>query len=143
MAPPASAPASEPAGTRRAQALLTFDSVAGLSVGIFMLALARVLAPWYQVKPELLQFLGVVNLLYSMGSGTLAWRARRGQVPRQLWIHLLVIANLTWTVVCAALVFWLRELAGPLALAHLTLEGAFVAVLAMFERRWVLPWARP
>lgn len=108
-----------------------------------MLALARVLAPWYQVKPELLQFLGVMNLVYSMGSGTLAVRARRGLVPRRLWIHLLVTANVAWTVVCAGLVLGLRELAGPLALAHLTLEGTFVAVLAALERRWVLPWARP
>lgn len=136
QAPPSS-------GAQRAIGLLSLDSGAALAAGIFMLALARVLAPWYQVKPELLQFLGVVNLVYSMGSGTLAVRARRGQVPRRLWIDLLVIANLAWAVVCACLLLGLRGLAGPLMLAHLALEGAFVAALAALERRWVRPWARP
>lgn len=123
--------------------MLSLDSGAALAAGVLLLALAHVLAPWYQAKPELLQFLGVVNLLYSLGSGTLAWRARRGQVPRRLWIDLLVIANLTWAVVCACLLLGLRGVAGPLMLVHLALEGSFVAALAVLERRWVRPWAKP
>lgn len=136
-------PSPSAADAHRARWLLSLDGGAGLTVGVLFLALAHVLAPWFRASPELLQIFGAVNLLYGACSGTLALRAHRGLVPRRIWIDLLIIANFTWTVVCAGLIFWLRGLVGPLTLAHLALEGSFVAVLALLERRWVRPWARP
>lgn len=135
-------PASTP-DARRARGVLSLDSGAALTAGVLMLALARVLAPWYQVEVELLHLLGVVNLVYGVGSGALAMQARRALAPRRRWVELLIAGNLGWAAVCAGLIASLWGRVGPLAYLHLAFEGTFVAVLAVLERRWVRPWARP
>jgi hypothetical protein len=127
--------------TSRAQRLLLLDGSAGLAVGVFVLALHRVLADLYGLPPTVLLATGAANLAYGAFSSRLARRARRGLPVGRGWIDGLIAANAAWSVVCAALVIALAGSAGPLGLAHLTLEGLFVGALAWLERRWVRPEA--
>ncbi len=49
---------------------------------------------------------------------------------------LLVVANLTWALLCLRWVFVFSQTASPFGLAHLLLEALFVGGLACLEWRW-------
>jgi hypothetical protein len=114
--------------TRR---LLWIDGLAGLFVGVAVLILSNWLSRLYGLPQGLLLFTAAANLIYGIYSTTLANRRTRPLVL----IKLLVIANLAWSVVCLILASTHYDSATFLGLAHLLLEGAFVAFLASVEWR--------
>ena len=112
--------------------LLWIDGSGGVAVGVLVLTLAPWLAEWHRLPHDFLLLMGAANLGYGAYSLTLARQARR---PMAL-IGLLVLANLTWAVLCLrwAAIYW--DTASPLGLLHLIGEGVFVGGLAILEWRW-------
>ena len=127
--------------TPRARTILWLDASAALLAGTLVLLLRGWLTELHDFSPRLILVLGLVNLGYGLGSGTLAVLASTGRPPRRRWIDLLIAGNLGWTVVCAALIAVTAATASGFGLAHLGFEGAFVAGLALLERRYVRPVA--
>jgi hypothetical protein len=82
------------------------------------------------------------NVTYGLYSGTLAVRVMRGSTPTRRAIEILVLANITWAVVCAVLLLASFRTASAFGVAQLVLEGCFVAALAFAEWRIVRPMAR-
>lgn len=111
--------------------LLHVDSIAGLVVGLGILALSGVLAPFYGIPRPVLVVMAIANLAYGTYSGTLARRARR---PRALLVAL-VVANAAWAVVCGVLAVALASRATGFGIASLVFEGVFVGGLAVLEWR--------
>ena len=128
---------------RRARAILWLDGSAACVAGLVVLALHEALAQLHAFPPALVLFIGAVNLAYSCYSGTLAFRASRGHTPSRRAIGILVVANLAWVAVCAAIVAITASTASIFGLAHVGLEGLFVGALAIVEYRRVRPFARP
>ncbi len=116
----------------RRRQLLWVDGLAGAVVGVAMLALRGWLGKWYQLPQDFLLFMGLVNLAYASYSLSLA---RRQQRPMYL-IRLLVVANLTWAVLCFRWAVVFGGTASLFGLAHLVGEGLFVAGLGCLEWRW-------
>jgi hypothetical protein len=112
--------------------LLWIDGLAGLSVGILVVALHSWLASLYGLPPRLLLFTGIVNILYGCYSTPLAFRQQR---PMAM-IRFLVFANVSWTLVCFVLSGLHWSHAGILGLVHLIGEGIFVGTLAAQEWKW-------
>ena len=112
--------------------LLWIDSLAGLTVGIAVLLAAGWLQALYQLPIDLLYFTGTVNVAYGLYSLSLVVRSKR---PPNL-IKLLVVANLTWAVICLWLAYHFSNTASPFGLAHLFGEGIFVGSLALLEWRF-------
>lgn len=112
--------------------LLWIDCLAGAVAGIAMLSLARWLSEWYRLPLDLLFLMGWINLAYASFSLSLA---RRPERPAP-FILLLILANLTWAVICWRWAVVFSETAGALGLAHLIGEGLFVGGLACLEWRW-------
>ncbi len=112
--------------------LLWFDSLAGLSVGVAVLALASWLSELYGLPGSVVLFVGCANLVYGSYSGSLAIRERRGR----RWILALVFANASWAVFCVGLSIWFAASARPLGIAVLLLEALFVGGLAGLEWRF-------
>ncbi|MFY0539638.1 hypothetical protein [Nannocystis pusilla] len=127
---------------RRARAILWLDGSAACVAGVVVLALHDALAQLHGFPPALVLFIGVVNLAYSCYSGTLAIRASRGHTPTRRAIDILVVANLAWVAVCAAIVASTAGTASAFGLAHVGLEGLFVGALAVVEYSRVRPFAR-
>lgn len=111
--------------------LLWVDCIAGGIVGIFVLSLAGWLSTWYRLPKDLVLLMGGANAAYAMYSFSLARRSRR---PAYL-ITLLVVANMTWAVLCVrwAVIYW--QDASFFGLAQLLLEALFVGGLACLEWR--------
>lgn len=125
-----------------ALAILRFDSLAGLLVGVLVLVFQDLLVRLYGIPPGLVLFTGLANLAYGSYSGTLVLRELAGKPPSRRAIVLLVAGNLAWTGVCALLIalYW-RE-ASAIGIGVLVAEGIFVGALGLVERRFVLPFAR-
>ena len=122
--------------------LLWVDCSAAALAGVTVLALSGWLSRWHALPRWLLVVSGVVNLMYGSYSFSLALRARR---PRHL-INLLVLANLSWAVVCLWWAVVFSESATLFGLGHLVGEAIFVGALAGLEwryREWLLTAARP
>ena len=126
----------------RARRILWLDAGAGGVVGLAMLVLRDWLTGFYGLPLELIVLIGSANVVYASFSGTLAVRAAMGRRPSRRAIDVLVAANLSWSVVCAAMLFAMLRDAGAFGLAHIGLEGAFVTGLAVVEWRVVRPFAR-
>lgn len=126
---------------RRAAAILTFDGAAGLVAGLIFVTLRGPIAVLYGWPSSLVLFVAAANLLYGSSSSVLGWRARRGAMPARRWIDGLVAANLSWALVCLALLTVTAETSRGLGMAQLVAEAAFVAALALAEIRWVRPHA--
>lgn len=109
--------------------LLWVDCTAAALAGTIVLALNESLSDLYALPRGLLLFIGAVNCLYASYSFALAVRRTR---PKHL-IHLLIGANLTWSVVCLVLAFVFSEAATGFGLAQLIGEAIFVAGLATLE----------
>ncbi|WP_434419082.1 hypothetical protein [Nannocystis pusilla] len=127
---------------RRARAILWLDGCAACVAGVVVLALHEALARLHGFSPALVLFIGAVNLAYSCYSGTLAVRASCGRTPTRRAIDVLVVANLAWVVVCAAIVASTASTASIFGLAHVGIEGLFVGALAVVEYHRVRPFAR-
>jgi hypothetical protein len=112
--------------------LLWVDCIAGGVAGITMLVLLQWLSGLYALPPRLLLINAAANLIYASYSFALATRPRR---PRSL-IHLLVFANLAWTVVCLALAVAFAGSASVFGILHLVIEAVFVGRLATLEWKW-------
>lgn len=112
--------------------LLWIDGLAGLSVGILVVALHSWLASLYGLPPQLLLFTGIVNILYGCYSTPLAFRQQRPMSR----IRILVFANASWTLVCFVLAGLHWSDAEILGLVHLIGEGIFVGSLAAQEWKW-------
>ncbi len=116
----------------RRRQLLWVDCSAGAVVGVAMFTLGGWLSEWYEVPKKLLYFMGVANLAYATYSFSLARRSVR---PMAL-IVLLVVANLTWAVVCLRWAVVFNGTATLLGVAHFVLEALFVGGLGCLEWRW-------
>lgn len=113
------------------QRILWIDGLAGVSVGMFMLAFRGLLAELYALPLDLITFVGLVNVGYSAFSLTLAAQKRR---PIACIVGLSV-ANGLWAFFCVMLAIRVANDARVLGLAHILLEGAFVAALGTIEWR--------
>ena len=109
--------------------LLWVDCLAGALVGVAVLSLSGWLSDLHGLPRGLLLVTGAANLAYASYSFSLAVRARR---PRRL-IVLLVVANLTWAVVCLGLAAAFSASATGFGLAHLVAEAVVVGGLAVLE----------
>lgn len=112
--------------------LLWVDGLAAALAGAVVLTMAHWLSTWYRLPRELIFLMGLVNLLYASYSLSLARRS----VRPVLLILLLVVANLTWAVVCLRWAVVYSESASLFGLAHLVGEALFVGGLACLEWRW-------
>jgi hypothetical protein len=111
--------------------LLWLDGLAGLTVGVLLLALQRPLLSWYGFSPDFLALQTAANLLYGGYALTLArLRAR----PLAL-VVLLASANAVWGLLCLRWAWLFRASATALGLAHLVLEALVVLALAASEWR--------
>lgn len=114
-----------------ASKLLWVDGLAGLSVGLFLLALQGPLLGFYGFEPEFLALQTGANLAYGAYAVTLArLRAR----PLAL-VVVLACANALWGLLCLRWVWLFRASATPFGLGHLLLEALFVFALAASEWR--------
>lgn len=116
-----------------ASSLLWVDSLGGLAAGFGTLVLRRELAAWYGMPEAVLLGIALANLAYGSGSGALALTPR---LRRPAWVAVLATANMAWGAVCAALFWRYGAEARPLGIAHLVLEGTYVAALGLLEWRW-------
>jgi hypothetical protein len=109
--------------------LLWVDCSAALSAGAAIVSLSGWLSGLYALPREFLVTIGAVNVAYGLYSFSLAVRERR---PQGL-IVFLVVANATWSAVCWIAALALATSASLYGIAHLVLEGLFVAGLAVME----------
>jgi hypothetical protein len=107
------------------------DGLGALVAGAVVLVLREFLSDVYRLPLELVTFIGLVNIAYSPLGLTLAFQQRR-QVGV---IASLALANLLWTVVCVTIAIRFWNDASIFGLAHLVLEGAWVAALGVIEWR--------
>ena len=112
--------------------LLWFDSFAGLTVGMVMLLTCSWLTVWYGLPFKVVLFVSIANLTYGVYSFYLASRSIR---PAK-FITLLVVANLSWSIVCITLSIAYWDTATFLGNGHLALEGIFVGGLGCVEWIW-------
>ncbi len=109
--------------------LLWLDCLGALLGGIVMITLSDWLAPLYGMSLELYWILVAGEFCYGLFSLTLALRSRK---PR-LQLSILIFANAFWGNAClAAAGFFVRELTF-FGIAHLILEGVYLAWLAGME----------
>lgn len=127
---------------RRARSILWFDSLGGLVAGVVALLVRRWLASLYGFSVDLVVLIAAANIAYGTYSGALAVLASRGGPLPRLAIDVLVLANLAWTAVCAALLRHTWPSASAFGIAHLALEGLWVGALGIVEYRRVRPFAR-
>lgn len=111
--------------------LLWVDCTAAALAGVAVLALSGWLSRLHALPQDLLLFTGAVNLLYGSYSFSLAVRSERPL----LGIKLLVVANLSWAVVCVALVAVYWQQASVFGFFHLFGEAIFVGGLGLLEWR--------
>ncbi|MCE9596410.1 MAG: hypothetical protein K8S54_00430 [Spirochaetia bacterium] len=123
---------------RRALPILCLDSSAGLLAGTFVLVFATWLGGLYGWPEEHMRFIGFVNLVYGCYSGCLALSLWKRKHIKTWPIRLLIAANIGWGIACLGQMCVVRS-ASAFGLAHLIVEGAFVAALALLEWRFVLP----
>ncbi|PJZ70238.1 hypothetical protein CH373_12535 [Leptospira perolatii] len=86
-------------------------------------------------------FIGIANLLYGSYSGSLVLRTLLGKKVRRRWITLLVTANLCWALVCVGIFVQNWASIHILGAMHISFEGMYVTILALFEYYLVRPLA--
>lgn len=123
-APPAHAP-------HAIQRLVWFDCASGAVAGVTVLALHRTLASWEGLPIWLVISNGVANLVYAAYGLSLALRPARSRRA----FSALAVANMTWAVVCLAVLAAVAASARPLGVAHLLFEATYVGALGAYEWR--------
>ena len=116
---------------RRTTSLLWIDCAGGLVVGILVLSFAHWLSALYALLVGFVVTMGTANLAYGTFSLYLARCALR---PRALLL-LLVVANISWAVLCAITAVVMATQASYFGLAHLLLESVYVGGLGALEWR--------
>lgn len=117
---------------RWARRLPWIDRASALTAGALVLIFRDWLVDLDGLSVELLTFVGLVNLAYSVPGLTLgALRHRPAWLLRGL-----IAANLVWVVACVAMASIVATTAHAFGLAHLLGEGLFVAALALLEARY-------
>lgn len=111
------------------------DAGAGLTLGVFVMALREVLSRLYTLPLEVLTFTAFANLLYPMLGFSIGWLSPRVTTARRVLLYLLVVANLAWSLVCVWLLLRYRLSASVWGVGHLVGEAGFVATLAVLEWR--------
>jgi len=111
--------------------LLWIDGLAAFSAGVLVLFLHRILSPFYGISIRVLLVIACVNLLYSSLGLSLAMRKKKPNT----WVTVLIAANFTWAICCAALAYYVAPTASVFGIAHILFEGVFVAGLATLELR--------
>jgi hypothetical protein len=128
--------------TPRARRLLAFDGAAAFVAALTMALLRDFLAGLHGFTPTFVLGVAAANAAYGCYSGTLAVRLARGVPPSRRAVDVLIAGNVAWGFVCAALIAVTWPHSTPFGVAHLGLEGAFVAALGVLERRWLRPETR-
>ncbi|MEZ4375160.1 MAG: hypothetical protein R3B07_30395 [Polyangiaceae bacterium] len=124
---------------RRGRNLLWFDSGAGATAGVLMVALHGWLVELHQLPSAALWCMAAANIGYASYSESLALRASQlNRLPR-VAVDLLVFANVAWGLVCVGLLLGNWATVTTWGIAHLVFEGAFVAGLGLVEFRVVRP----
>lgn len=119
--------------------LLTFDSIAGLSVGALTLALSSWLSSFYGWPLAFLIFMASANLIYGTYSGTLTIIYKKTENLNQTAAWILVVANGLWGIHCFVQVYLMWQVATPIGLAVLAFEGLFVGGLSLIEKKYLIP----
>lgn len=114
------------------RSLLWIDCIAGALAGVLVLLFSEWLSRLYSLPPEILYFMGLVNLLYATYSLSLAKRCAR---PKAL-ILLLAAANGVWALACLGLATHFFETTIFLGFGLLVGEAIFVGGLASLEWQW-------
>ena len=108
------------------------DCLGGLVVGLFVLSFARWLSGLYALPSSMVVTMGIANLVYGTFSLSLARRAIR---PRGLLL-LLIVANISWAVLCVITAVVVAKQASFIGLATLLFEGVYVGSLGVLEWRY-------
>jgi hypothetical protein len=107
------------------------DGLAGLTVGVLVLTLRPFVVSFYGLSLEVVTFIGLANMGYSVFGIILgALRARKAAL-----LYSLILANFIWGAVCVVMAARLWSTAGIFGLAHIIGEGLFVTGLALLELR--------
>ncbi|MEM9673406.1 MAG: hypothetical protein ACFB15_30390 [Cyclobacteriaceae bacterium] len=112
--------------------LLWIDCSAGALVGFVVVSASTWLSDLFQLPYDLVLLMGIMNLVYASFSFSLAIRSKR---PK-LMIIFLVVANLTWAVLCVRWAMIHFDTASFFGLAQLLGEALFVGGLAVLEWRY-------
>lgn len=115
----------------RVRRWLCFDAAAAITAALVMGGFGVALASALVMPLWLARVLAIANAGYGAFSGALS----RMRPPPVGGVAVLVRENLAWSCLCALAVLLLHAQLGPLAIAYVLGEAAFVAVLAGFEAR--------
>ena len=115
-----------------ARRILWVDALGALGAGTLVLLLSHWLAAWYRMPPAVVTGLALANLGYGSFSFALA-RTPRWRRPAAVW--LLILANWGWLAVSLLLLARHGAAASALGVAHLLVEGLYVAALGTVEWR--------
>ena len=126
---------------KRAQIVLSVDSLGALVAGCTTILAAHILSAWYGWSGGFTLFVGLVNIGYGCYSGVLALHLRWKTRLSRWTIIVLIAANSIWAVQCFTQVGLLSGSASFFGLSHLLLEGLWVGGLAYLEARIALPVA--
>lgn len=112
--------------------ILWIDCTAAAFAGLIVLLAAQWLSQLYHLPKGVIVSVGCVNLLYASYSFTLA----NYKKCSLFLIHILVIANSIWVLVCLLMlwIFW-QEMT-IFAVIHIAGEAIFVGTLARLEYQW-------
>lgn len=102
--------------------VLMLDAVASGAMGVALVLLAPVVAPWLDLPPALLREAGIVLIPFAALVGYLASRAR----PPRLGVWAVIVANAIWTIDSIALLF--TDWVAPNAFGHAFIIGQAVVV---------------
>ncbi len=123
---------ASPAPPPVARRILWVDALGALGVGVLVLLLGEWLTAWYRMPTAVVTGLGLANLGYGSVSFALALTPRWRR-PAAVW--LLIIANWGWLAACLLLLARHGATASALGMAHLLVEGVYVAALGTVEWR--------
>jgi protein-S-isoprenylcysteine O-methyltransferase Ste14 len=112
--------------------ILWVDALGALGAGTLVLLLDHQLAAWYRMPLTVVTGLALANVGYGSMSFALAL-VPRWRRPAAVW--LLIVANWGWLAVCLLLLGRHGGAASGLGVAHLLVEGVYVAALGTVEWR--------
>lgn len=116
----------------RPSTLIRVDCIAGATVDVLVLSFRGWLAELYALPADLLQVMGLANLVYACVSFTLARLSRGDRIPL---LRAVALANITWAVACAVLTVVNFGQASAFGITSLLGEALFVGGLGICEWR--------
>ena len=112
--------------------ILWIDCIGGLVVGVLILCLCRLISGWDSLPLWIVLAVGFANLGYG---GYSLWVTTRNPRPIAL-VKILAIANMTWLVVCIAIIVSHWSEISAFGIFHKLAEGIYVSSLGFMEWRW-------